>query len=72
MRTKSPMDMHLQLNRIARNLRKYEVYKPYTAYLIESKVHDIICRYIDNMRKHGIDIDNSRHTQIERKVYAGY
>lgn len=72
MKTKSPMDMHLQLIRISREVKRMGVYKPHTAYLIQCKVHDIICRYIDNMRKHGIDVDNSRHTQIERKVYAGY
>jgi len=69
---KSPWEMHLQLSRIAKELRRSEVYKPYTAYLIERKVHDIICRYIDNMHDAGIDIDNSRHTPIARKVYAGY
>ena len=69
---KSPWQMHLQLNRIARETRRMGVYKPYTAYLIECWVHEIICRYIDNMRLHNIDIDESRHTPIERKVYAGY
>jgi hypothetical protein len=69
---KSPWEMHLQLIRIAKGLRRMGVYKPYTALLIDAKVHKIICKYIDNMRANGIDIDKERNTPIERKIYAGY
>lgn len=69
---KSPWQMHLQLNRIARETRRMGVYKPYTASLIDDKVHKIIFRYIDNMYSHGIDIIQSRYTPISREVYAGY
>ena len=71
-RTKSPCQMHLQLSRIAKELRKTEVYKPYTAFLIQEKIHKIICRYIDNMHNAGIDIDKSRYVGIKRSIYAGY
>lgn len=64
--------MHLQLNRIAAHLRRFGVYKPYTAYLIDRRVHEIICAYIDNMRKNGIDIDRDRYKEIDRHIYRGY
>ena len=69
---KSPWMMHLQLQRIAKEVRRMGVYKPYTASKINERVHFIICAYIDNMRKNGIDIDKNRNTEIPRKVYAGY
>lgn len=71
-KTKSPWEMHLQISRIARETRRMGVYKPYTAWLVDRKVHDIVCAYIDNMHKHGIDIDEARYTPIKRLVYAGY
>ncbi len=71
-KAKSPWEMHLQISRIARETRRMGVYKPFTAWMIDRKVHDIVCRYIDNMRANGIDIDNSRYAPIKREVYAGY
>ena len=72
MKEKSIWDIHLQITRITNETRRMQILRPQNAFLIERRVHDIICKYIDVMKANGIDTLKDRHRKLPRKMYAGY
>lgn len=72
MRTKSIWDIHLQISRIVKEVRRMQILRPQNAFDVERRVYKIICQYIDIMRANGIDTLKDRHKQLTRKMYAGY
>lgn len=72
MKEKSIWDIHLQITRITNETRRMQILRPQNAFLIERRVHGIICKYIDIMKTNGIDTLKDRHKKLPRKMYAGY